>query len=351
MNDPNLRPKNHSKDDAGNSNNLIRKFVEKTHKVAGVEKLEGFSLGEIFSEIFRKRSEKEIEEYFTVGIESSTPKSEEVDTNWPKPWFFFRTLVGALATYFCFVMAWKEFKNPNLIPGLIMMGSFAIPFSVLIFFFETNVRKNISLYQIIRLVFFGGILSLISSLILFQVSDSLNLNWFGTAIGALIEESGKLAALILVINNRKYPYILNGLLFGAAIGTGFEAFESSGYALQMGLYTNSVNAILDNILLRGIFAPFAHIVWTAMNAAILWKVKGDKKFNFNFLTDVGFLRVFGITIVLHAVWNSPIQLPFYGTQIILGFIAWSIIFSIIQEGLKQLRQEKIAALGNDGMND
>ena len=63
MNDPNLRPKNHTKDDADNSNNLISNFVEKTHKVAGVEKLEGFSLGEIFSEIFRKRSEKEVEEY------------------------------------------------------------------------------------------------------------------------------------------------------------------------------------------------------------------------------------------------------------------------------------------------
>ena len=344
MSDPNSPPENKNTEAPTNDNNLIGNVVKKTHEFAGLEKLEGFSLQEMFSEIFRKRSDKEVEEYFTVGIESTTPKIEDVVTSWPKPWVFFKTLVGALAIYFCFVMAWNEFKNPNILPGLMITGSFAIPFSVLIFFFETNVRKNVSLYQIIRLVLFGGILSLIFSLFLFRVSDSLNLDWLGASVAGIVEETGKLIALILVINNLKYPYILNGLLFGAAIGTGFAAFESAGYALRAFLYTGSVDVMLNNILLRGLLSPFGHIVWTGMSAAMLWKVKGHKKFSFEMVQERSFLKIFGIAIGLHMVWNSPIQLPFHLTHIVLGFIAWVIIFGIIQEGLKQLKEEKMKKL-------
>ncbi len=334
MNNPNLSP-----NDDDTNNETLQNLTNQFHDLIGIKKPEGFSLQEMFSEIFRKRSDTEIEEYFTVGVQSTTPTIENVDTNWPKPWVFFRTLVGALVIYFCFVMAWREFQNIYLIPGLITIGSFATPGAVLIFFFEVNVRKNVSLYQIIRLLLFGGILSLIFSLFLFQVTASLKLQWLGASLAGIAEEPGKLLALILVINNRKYPYILNGLLFGAAIGAGFAAFESAGYALER---INSPNLMLDVIVLRGLLAPFAHVVWTAMSAGALWKVKGNNKFNFNMLVDKDFTKVFGVAIVLHMVWNSPLSgvIPFYLLNIMLGFVAWKIIFGLIYEGLMQLSQEK-----------
>jgi protease PrsW len=336
MNEQNPTPNK----DNGENNYNIQRVANKISDLTGVEKLEGFKLGEMFSEVFKKHSDKEVEEYFTVGTEKTTPAIENVETAWPKPWVFFRTLVGALVVYYCFVLAWKEFTNANIIPGLIIVGSFAVPFSVLIFFFEANVRKNISLYQIIRLVFFGGILSLIFSLILFRVSDSLGLSWLGASVAGLVEEPGKLIALIIVINIPKYRYILNGLLFGAAIGTGFAAFESAGYALRILLASGSTNAMLDIILLRGVLSPFSHIVWTGMSAAMLWKIKGSNEFNIEIIKDKRFLRVFGAAVLLHALWNSPIELPFNAKYIILGFIAWVIILGFIQDGLKQLLAEK-----------
>lgn len=225
------------------SNNLIESVAEGVAKVAGVEQIKGFSLKQMFSEVLKKHSEDEVEEYFTVGTTTTTPNIIDVDTNWPKPWVFFRMLCGALIVYLGFIQAWEEFKNINLIPGLIIVGSFVVPFSTLIFFFETNVRKNVSLYQVIRLVFLGGILSLIFSLFLFQVSGTLSLNWIGASVAGLVEEPGKLFALILVINISKYRYLLNGLLFGAAVGTGFAAFESAGYALRVGLFSNNNDEI------------------------------------------------------------------------------------------------------------
>ena len=331
------------------SQNVVGNMAGRITNVAGVEKIKGFSLQAMFSEVLKNHSEDEVEEYFTVGTASTTPDIKDVDTNWPKPWVFFRTLIGTLIVYLCFIQGWKEFQNLNLVPGLIIVGSFAVPFSTLILFFEINVRKNVSLYQVIRLVFFGGVLSLIFSLFLFQVSDSLSLGWMGASVAGLVEEPGKLLALILVINIPKYRYILNGLLFGAAVGTGFAAFESAGYALRagLGLFSSNPNAMLDNIMLRGMFAPFCHIIWTAMSAAVLWKIKGGAKFNFDMVKDLRFLRIFGIAILLHMIWNSPIHLPFYGKSFILGFVGFIIILALIQDGLKQLRDEKLTAISTD----
>ena len=136
--------------------------------------------------------------------------------------------------------------------------------------------------------------------------------------------------------------LFNGLLFGAAVGTGFAAFESAGYALRMGFINTDL--MKDTIMIRGMLSPFAHIAWTAMCGAALWRVKGDKKFSFTMVKDLRFLRIFIIAVVLHMVWNSPLQLPFYGKYAILGVVAWIVILALIQDGLKELREEKLAAV-------
>ncbi|MCC7232489.1 MAG: PrsW family intramembrane metalloprotease [Bacteroidia bacterium] len=309
--------------------------------LTGVEKLEGFSLKELFSEVLRKHSGEELEEYFTVGTPGTTPTILQTDTSWPKPWVFFRTFIGALIVYVLFLWAWNEFGNVNLVPGLIMAGSFAVPVSTLIFFVEVNARRNVSLYQVIRLVFLGGILSLILSLILFEVTNSMKLGWLGASVAGLAEEPGKLLALLTVTGIPKYKYKLNGLLFGAAVGTGFAAFESAGYALRAGLY--DTGQMTDMILERGMLSPFAHIAWTAIAGCALWRVKGAAGFSASLLQDSRFLKLFALPVVLHMLWNSPLELPFFGKYIILGLIAWIVILGLIQEGLRELRTEKAEA--------
>ena len=319
--------------------NFTSRMSDRVTDWAGVERLDGFKLGDLFSDALKHHSTEEVEEYFTVGTRSTTPPIEQVDAGWPRPWVFLRTFVGAAIVYFFFVQAWNEFQNENLVPGLIMVGSFAVPVSALIFFFEMNARKNVSLYQIIRLVFVGGIVSITISLTFFDLTDTVELDWLGASFAGLVEEPGKLLALAIVINVRRYHYTLNGLLFGAAVGTGFAAFESAGYALRAGFYEDAT-AMMDSIMLRGMLAPFGHILWTGMCAAALWRVKGQQAFRFAMLKDPRFYRVFLIAVILHMIWNSPLHLPFYAKHIFLGVVAWIIIFSLIQSGLKQIIAEK-----------
>lgn len=299
---------------------------------------EGFSLRDTFSEIFKGRSDEEIEEYFNVGTRTTTPPLLEVSTSWPKPWVFFKLFTLSVLVYVGFVFALTEFQNPILVPGLISIGSLLIPFSILVLFFEVNVVRNVPLYQVIRLLFVGGILSLILSLFLFKAThlDS----WLGAMSAGILEEIGKASALLLVVNKLKYRWTLNGLLFGAAVGTGFAAFESAGYAFIFGLQGGQ-ELMLEVITRRGLLSILGgHVLWTALVGAALWKVRGDDPFRPDQLRDPRFLRVLALAMSLHMVWNSPLELPFYVKYLALGFVAWVAILGFIQDGLTQVRNEQ-----------
>lgn len=138
---------------------------------------------------------------------------------------FFRALTASIALYILFNIMWHYFGNLNFIPGMILMGTLAVPLSTLLFFYEVNVRRNISLYQVLKLVFAGGILSLLITSVISALIGETN-EVVGLALAGPIEESAKLLALVLAARSLRYHYKLNGLLMGAAIGTGFAVFES-----------------------------------------------------------------------------------------------------------------------------
>ena len=318
------------------------KLGAKITDFAGVEKIHGFSPQTMFSEVFKKRADSEVEDYLIVGTRTTTPPLNSIDANWPKPWLFLKAFSLSAAVYLLFYFAWDRFSNENLIPGLIMVGSFAIPFSILIFFFEINVLRNISLYEVIKLLLLGGILSLIVSLFAFDLTHLSG--WLGPPAAGIIEEFGKAAALLLVINKLRYRWILNGLLFGATVGTGFAVFESAGYALRYGL-AQGTNVMLNVITIRGLLSILGgHVLWTAMTGGALWRVRGDARFSFEMLKDLRFLRVFAVAVLLHMVWDSSFQVPFYGKYIFLGFVAWVVLLGLVQQGLRQVKTEQLASV-------
>jgi RsiW-degrading membrane proteinase PrsW (M82 family) len=92
----------------------------------------------IFSRVFRKHSELEAERLFIVGTALTTPKISEVKETWPKPWLFARVFIIALLIFTGFYSGVSYFGNWNFIPGVIIVGAFAVPFSTLMFFWEMN---------------------------------------------------------------------------------------------------------------------------------------------------------------------------------------------------------------------
>ena len=301
---------------------------------AGTEDISGFNFSSLFSEVFKKREEAEVEEYYAVGTFLTTPKIESVVAEFPKPWLFIRLFVLMFLTYLAFVYSFEYWQNKKLLPGLIFVGTFAMPLSVLVFFFEANIPRNISLVKIFKLVLHGGILSLVLSLIMFELTSDFH--WLGPSVAGIAEEPGKLFALILVANAIRYRYILNGLLFGAAVGCGFGAFESAGYAFEI-LIRENYSSMIENITLRGILSPFGHIIWTAMIGAALWKVKQGRAFTPSMLLNTAFLRIFLIAVVSHMLWNSgDWVVPWVIKAVTVSTVGWIVIISFINEGVKEI---------------
>lgn len=316
--------------------------VDAIDDVIGVERLKGFSLKNFFSEVFRRHSDEEAEAIFSCGNAGDV----RID-GWPVPWVFGKALLLSLTVFAGFLFASYHFNNSKLYPGLIFVGSFAVPLSTLILFFELNVWRDISFYKVFRCFLCGAIVSLIFSLFLFTSFPGETL---GAAIGdssaGIVEEVGKLAALLCVVDTGKSRHMLGGMLLGAAVGAGFAAFESAGYALQ-NLYPNGLDACVHNLMVRGVLAPFGHVVWTAIAGAALWRVKGEGRFHPQMLLDARFLRIAWVPMVLHMIWNWPIftKLVAPGVKVpspleyvkyaIVGVIAWAIALSLVQEGLRE----------------
>jgi protease PrsW len=341
------------KPDGTHHKHLLKELGSRINEFTDAPPLEDFSLRKLFSEVFKRRTPQEIEDYMTVGTTCTTPDLRDVSTGWPRPWFFARVLGFVTVIYLLFLFALPYFGNPRFIPGFIMLGSMAVPLATLVLFFELNTPRNISIMSLVQLVILGGILGLIAASVVFGLRI---LNWMGPPSAGIIEEVAKLVTVIIVCRQAKHGYILNGLVFGAAVGTGFAVFESAGYAqdtLLAGLaQAKNWDAFFDRggagllnqeIFLRGWLSPFGHVVWTAIAAGALWRVKQDAPFKFRML-DRTFWKTFLVPVVCHMIWDSRLamgakspSLLNFGMTLVLGAISWVVAFGLVQQGLKQVR--------------
>ena len=346
--------------------NLLGTLGTRLAKLTSTDKLVGFSLSAMFSEVFKGRKPGEVEDYLIVGTPKTTPHIDDVQTGWPKPWFFMRVLIFMAIVYFIFYEMFDVSGNARIVPGLIFMGSLVVPLATVFLFWELNTPRNISFHMVLMLVCLGGVISLAVSLIAFDIA---HLEWLGAASAGICEETGKLLTVVLVVRNTKYKYILNGLVFGAAIGGGFGGFETAGYAFNDGFFTGFMSYFLKNfdatqiekllnhsllvgydgmitlIHRRSYYAPFMHVAWTAITAGALWRVKGANSFRIGMLFDPRFLRTFFVPVLLHMFWNSPL-LRFEGAlglikPILVGGIGWYVVLGLVQEGMRQIRDEQL----------
>ncbi len=319
--------------------------------IVGVHSIGGFNFSETFAHVFKAHSDEETELNLASGTTATTPKIEQISPAFPQPWMFVRTFGLSLLAFRLLKFYFDQSENLKSIPGLIVLGSLAAPFSILILFFEVNKPRNVSFYQIVKLVIIGGVSSIIFQhffvyaivpffieLLKLTPEHSNELNW----IAGFTEEPAKLLVLLWMIHSPRYHWTLNGLLLGAAVGAGFAIFETAGYAFESLLQSEDVNVMYETLLTRGILSAFSmHTVWSAIAGAGLWRAKRGRPFTFKLLLSRSFLGPFLAAVGMHALWNSPFQfysLPvfFDAKYVFVGFVGWVIVIGLIREGLREI---------------
>jgi len=315
-------------------------ITENLDKITGAKSENYVTFKDLFKNTFKKHTEEELDEVFVCGSKETTPDIKNIDPKKASAWVYFKIFVFFLVAYIAARIGYINYGNLNFLPAMIMLGAFAVPVAILIFFFEINLFKNIPFYKVMKYFVLGGALSLLLAILYFDIITVGELDYMGALMVGLIEESAKAVIVSLFLfKSKKSNYILNGLLIGAAVGAGFAAFETAGYILRYGLSSGDA-AMLQIIKLRGFLAPGGHVAWAAIEGAALMYVKGFEKLDKKHLNDKRFLLVCLISVVEHGIWDMPIQVPYYLVQITLTVIAWLVIIYFINLGLKQIDDAK-----------
>ncbi|WP_024748047.1 PrsW family glutamic-type intramembrane protease [Levilactobacillus namurensis] len=303
------------------------------------------NLAAMFSQVLRHHSKSEAESIFIAGTETTTPTLDQISGDWAKPWLFSRILLGFLIAFVALLYMLVGLRNPNAIPGLILVGAFAVPFSGLVFFFEANAFKDVSLFEVVKIFFIGGIFSLIVTLFLYefvsfsQTSQLTGMLTLGDSLSiGIVEELGKLLITSYFISRLNVQHILDGLLIGAAVGAGFAAFETAGYIYRAG------GQLVDVAIIRGWSAVGGHLVWAAIAGGAIMVVKRTKPFQVSQLLDTRFLVFFLLAILFHAAWDWDIGLigPYF-KLLVLIVLAWIVVFVLMNAGLKEIGHLQQAA--------
>lgn len=313
----------------------------------------------LFSGVFTRHTLDEAESIFICGTKTTTPDPETISSTWPKPWLYSRVFMGMIVVFLLLYVCCSHFSNPLTYPGLLIVGAFTVPLVTVILFMEVNAFRNISFYKVIGIVMIGGCASLVATLFLFDlelVDSELGTLWGGMMTG-LIEEVGKAAIVYVILKRLNIGlYILPALLVGAAVGAGFAAFESAGYAFRpLFNYINNIAyysaqsghpvyldfaSVLDastgNIIVRGYLAPGGHVAWAAISgAAIVIAARKEGGLTPNIFKSSTFWKIFIIPIVLHGLWDTPL---INSRMWYIGLIVavWIVVLIFIEMGLKQV---------------
>ncbi len=208
--------------------------------------------------------------------------------------------------------------NPNFVPSLILLGAAVIPAAFLTFIAGRRLPTDLGANALALTALLGGVIGTVVAGTL-EFDALQRLGGLPMLFVALIEEAAKLVvplALLFVPRYRRMP--ANGLVLGVASGAGFAALETMGYALTILIQTRGdISAVDGTLVLRGLLAPAAHMAWTGLTAAALWRwaERGWSGRAFG-----GFVLTYVVAVVLHTVWDSVGGLIVYVVLAIVAFV-------------------------------
>lgn len=190
----------------------------------------------------------------------------------------------------------------NLVPTVVLLGSFLVPVTAVIWYLDHYESPTLSGRIVLNGFIVGGVLGLLGAALLESwLLGRGPLVFLGVG---LIEEAAKLLALVVVAWRVPRVSTRDGVVLGAAVGFGFAALESSGYALTALFSASggrlSLAALVETELLRGVLAPLGHGLWTAIVGGVLFSTTRGARFR---ITKALLAAYVGVAF-LHALWDS-----------------------------------------------
>ena len=251
------------------------------------------------------------------------------------------------------VLFWTD--NTNMYPTVILIGNFLVPIVFVAFLYDHRHLSSLTPMTLVVSFIIGGVLGVIGAgilefLLLPVPSDpNLGLPFTSAMLIGLIEEGCKILAVIIVARHLPHTSEMDGLVLGGAVGMGFAALESTGYAFTIFLASGGhVGISIVETIMRGLLAPFGHGIWTGILASVLFSESGPRHFRITIPVILTYLFV----SALHGFWDGtphsvyfvlPPGIPISLTNIvlsILGLFFFVLLYRRSLTGQKQVLHQQ-----------
>jgi protease PrsW len=223
-------------------------------------------------------------------------------------------------------------KNPNLLPALILLGASVIPAAFVFFIWSRRLDYGVTGGTLAAVAFIGGVVGIVIAGVL-EYSTLRHLGVLPLVAVAVIEEAAKLIAPAAVLIFGRHRRLSDGLLVGVAAGAGFAVLETMGYAfVELIKSGGSIAAVDGTLLFRGVLSPGAHMAWTGLTAAALWRATTAPSGQPTRLHGARFVGVFIVAVALHTAWDSLDSIPAF------------IVLAVVSLGLLAITTHRLAVV-------
>jgi RsiW-degrading membrane proteinase PrsW (M82 family) len=238
-----------------------------------------------------------------------------------RPWL--HMFVGGLGLWVATVLVTFATGNANLVPTIILLGSFLVPVAFVTYAFG-HADQVVTAQRIFTAFVYGGVLGVLGASVLEAAFLRRPSGPAYVGVG-LIEEAVKLAALWLLARRLPRYTMRDGIVLGAAVGFGFAAFESAGYAFNA-LFTAAGPSLLNLVeteVLRGILTPVGHGLWTAILGGTLFGVAARRG---RLRLSRAILGWYLVVALLHGLWDASQGIAVWLTLVLTGTpVQWLLI--------------------------
>jgi RsiW-degrading membrane proteinase PrsW (M82 family) len=240
-------------------------------------------------------------------------------TRWAPPWWAV-FLIG-LALWIATIGAAYLTRDLILLPTVVLLGSFLVPVTAVVWYLDHDPSPELSPQRILIAFIIAGVLGVLGAALLeffLVVAGAL-----GRLEVGLIEEFVKAVLIVFVAWGIRTFHTRDGMVLGAAVGFGFAALESSGYALvalfvvQGNHLALSLPSVVFTELIRGILAPFGHGMWSAIVGGVIFSAAarhGHMRLTWSVVA------AYLLVSLLHAAFDSINGIVGYVVVSIIGLV-------------------------------
>ena len=228
-------------------------------------------------------------------------------------------------------------SNSSFLPIVIILGAMIVPVAFVTYFYEHIRDRDISRIFLGICFLIGGGIGVGAAAIV-EYSTLKTLDPGSLVVVGLIEESAKMIVPLATFMIWRFRHEADGLILGVAVGMGFAALETMGYGFStLAQNNNSIAALNQVLLIRGLLSPAGHAAWTGIICATLWR---ERELAGQWVINWKIIGIFALAVALHATWDivntQNSDTVAYAGMLIVAIISLGTLISLYREARTRL---------------